>query len=122
MTTIHSKTRGRPGVTIHSETREEFLASRQKITIYTTPDCPQCRRVKDLLNKNRVQYVSKDLRTPADLTDFRMLGLPSLRSPFVIRGDEPFDYLSGDEVEKMPDEEILNFCRSNVPWGSSQKI
>lgn len=56
-----------------------------EITIYTQPNCPPCRSVKNWFNKQGVEFVEKDVTTDPDalveLANLGFQGTPVIYTP-----------------------------------------
>ncbi len=59
----------------------------QDILIYSTSNCPNCRVLKQFLEKKDVQYREIDMATPAALTELRMNGVFTMSAPVLQIGD-----------------------------------
>lgn len=66
----------------------------QKISVYTTKLCPNCKMLKQLLEQENVQYKDIDMDTPAGLTELRMNGCYAISAP-VLQVDNKF-YVSNE--------------------------
>ncbi len=64
----------------------------QDIQIYSTSNCPNCRVLKQLLNKKNVQYKEVDMATPAALTELRMNGVFTMTAPVLQVGNMFYTY------------------------------
>ena len=53
----------------------------QDINIYSTSNCPNCRVLKQLLEKKNIQFKEVDMATPAALTELRMNGVFTMSAP-----------------------------------------
>ena len=77
------------------------------LKLFTTPTCPQCQRVKDLLTKTGIDFEQIDLTTPAGLTELRTLDIWELQAPIMVIGVEPLWYLNASQIESSSDEDLL---------------
>lgn len=61
----------------------------QKISIYSTKLCPNCKMLKQLLDKENVQYKEIDMATPIGLTELRINSIFTMSAP-VLQIDNKF--------------------------------
>lgn len=61
----------------------------EKILIYSTKSCPNCKMLKQLLEKENIRYKEIDMATPVGLTELRMNGCYALSAP-VLQVDNKF--------------------------------
>ena len=64
----------------------------QEILIYSTSNCPNCRVLKQLLDKKKVLYKEVDMATPAALTELRMNSVFTMTAPVLQRGKNFYTY------------------------------
>ena len=77
------------------------------LKLFTTPTCPQCQRVKDLLTKTGIDFEQIDLTTPAGLTELRTLDIWELQAPILVTSHDPLSYLTAKEIEYLPDKALI---------------
>ena len=77
------------------------------LKLFTTPTCPQCQRVKDLLTKTGIDFEQIDLTTPAGLTELRTLDIWELQAPTRVIEVEPFWNLNPGQTESSSNEDLL---------------
>lgn len=53
----------------------------QKISVYSTKLCPNCKMLKQLLEQENVQYKEIDMATPIGLTELRMNDVFTMSAP-----------------------------------------
>ena len=70
-----------------------------RISVYTTPNCPQCRIVKKMLDEAKVKYETTDLSQDAEAMEM-VKGLGYVSAPVVFVGDA---HWTGFRHEKMLD-------------------
>ncbi len=83
----------------------------QDIQIYSTGNCPNCRVLKQLLEKKNVQYKEVDMATPAALTELRMNGVFTMSAPVLQIGSRFFttkELFSDNRIDKSKLESLLN--------------
>lgn len=61
----------------------------QKILIYSTKFCPNCKILKELFKRENVQYEDINMSTPQALTELRMNSIFALSAP-VLQIDNKF--------------------------------
>lgn len=61
----------------------------QKISIYSTKICPNCKMLKHLLEQENVQYKDIDMSTPIGLTELRINSIFTMSAP-VLQIDNKF--------------------------------
>lgn len=77
------------------------------LKLFTTPTCPQCQRVKDLLTKTGIDFEQIDLTTPAGLTELRTLDIWELQAPIMVIEEAPLRYLNAGQIESSSDEDLI---------------
>jgi len=80
------------------------------IKLYSTPGCPQCRRLKSLLEGH--QFEELDLRDPANLVDLRCMGIFSLSAPILVISEDPLVYIESGPIAASSDTTILDLIRA----------
>ncbi len=53
----------------------------QNISVYSTKLCPNCKILKQLLEKENLQYKDVDMATPIGLTELRMNSVFTMSAP-----------------------------------------
>lgn len=61
----------------------------QKISVYSTKMCPNCKMLKQLLGQENIQYKDIDMATPIGLTELRMNDIFTMSAP-VLQVDNKF--------------------------------
>ena len=82
----------------------------QDILIYSTSNCPNCRVLKQLLDKKSIQYKEVDMATPAALTELRMNGVFTMSAPVLQIGNSFYTYrelFSQDRIDSSKLESLL---------------
>jgi len=74
--------------------------------LYTTPECPQCKRVKALLNDLGKPFDELDLREAKNITDLRISGIFSMQAPILVLGIRPLVYLDAGQIAASSDEAL----------------
>jgi len=94
-----------------------------KITIFTTETCPRCERVKKALKALGTDFETRDMSSPATLTDLRVNGVFTLSAP-VLQVDDDFytvdDLFDGDRLRKLELDETGQVRRRGESKCSSQ--
>ncbi len=66
------------------------VGAREKVTLYTTPECGYCRQAKAYLGRRSIPYVERDVRTSdSALREFRSLGGRGV--PVILVGQQRMD-------------------------------
>lgn len=60
-----------------------------KINVYSTSVCPNCKALKEYLNKRGIDYDEVNMATPSALTELRMNGVFTMSAP-VLQVDNRF--------------------------------
>lgn len=55
----------------------------KNITVYSTPTCPKCEQLKDMLKENNIQFNEIDMSTAEGLTELRINGIFSISAPIL---------------------------------------
>jgi len=55
----------------------------KNITVYSTPTCPKCEQLKDMLKENNIQFNEIDMSTAEGLTELRINGVFSISAPIL---------------------------------------
>lgn len=73
-----------------------------KVVLYTAKACPDCRLVKQLLDRENVSYEERDLATPGALTELAMDGVYALQAPVLRIGSRYYMHINGkiDQILK----------------------
>lgn len=82
----------------------------QDILIYSTSNCPNCRVLKQFLEKRNVQFKEVDMATPAALTELRMNGVFTMAAPVLQIGNKFFiysDLFAQDRIDHSKLESLL---------------
>lgn len=83
----------------------------RNIQVYSTSNCPNCRVLKQLLEKMNVQYREVDMATPAALTELRMNGVFTMSAP-VLQVDNKFytyrELFSQERLDNSRLDSLLN--------------
>lgn len=53
----------------------------QKISVYSTKLCPNCKMLKQLLGQENIQYKDIDMATPIGLTELRINSVFTMSAP-----------------------------------------
>lgn len=64
----------------------------ENIIIYSTINCPNCRVLKQYLEKKNVAYKEVDMATPAALTELSMNGVFTMAAPVLQIGSRFYTY------------------------------
>ncbi|MCZ7397444.1 MAG: glutaredoxin family protein [Candidatus Methanoperedens sp.] len=83
----------------------------QEINIYSTSNCPNCRVLKQLLEKKNVQFNEVDMGTPAALTELRMNGVFTMSAPVLQIGGKYFttkELFSDNRIDSGKLEKLLS--------------
>jgi glutaredoxin len=85
----------------------------QNVLVYSTNNCPNCRVLKQLLEKKNIPYKEVDMATPAALTELNMNGVFAMSAPVLQIGNKFHKY---DELFKQDriDIEKLESLLKNV--------
>ncbi len=83
----------------------------RNIQVYSTSNCPNCRVLKQLLERMNVQYKEVDMATPAALTELRMNGVFTMAAP-VLQVDNKFytygELFSQERLDNSRLDSLLN--------------
>ena len=82
----------------------------QEIQIYSTVNCPNCRVLKQFLEKKNIQYKELDMATPAALTELRMNGVFTMSAPVLQVGSRFFttkELFSQERIDQSRLESLL---------------
>ncbi len=82
----------------------------QDILIYSTSNCPNCRVLKQFLEKKNMQFKEVDMATPAALTELRMNGVFTMSAPVLQIGKKFYtnkEIFSGDRIDQGKLEALL---------------
>lgn len=60
----------------------------QEICIFSTKTCPNCKILKDILNKENIQYKDINMATPEAMTELRMNNIYAMSAPILQIGDK----------------------------------
>jgi glutaredoxin len=83
----------------------------QEINIYSTANCPNCRVLKQLLEKKNIQFNEVDMGTPAALTELRMNGVFTMSAPVLQIGGKYFttkELFSENRIDSGKLEKLLS--------------
>ncbi len=83
----------------------------QEINIYSTSNCPNCRVLKQLLEKKNIQFNEVDMGTPAALTELRMNGVFTMSAPVLQIGGKYFttkELFSDNRIDSGKLEKLLS--------------
>ena len=83
----------------------------QDINIYSTSNCPNCRVLKQLLEKKNIQFNEVDMSTPAALTELRMNGVFAMSAPVLQIGGRFYttkELFSDNRIDNNKLESLLN--------------
>jgi glutaredoxin len=83
----------------------------QDINIYSTSNCPNCRVLKQLLEKKNIQFNEVDMATPAALTELRMNGVFTMSAPVLQIGGRFYttkELFSDNRIDSNKLESLLN--------------
>ncbi|MBD1381278.1 glutaredoxin domain-containing protein [Metabacillus arenae] len=73
----------------------------KKITVYTQPDCPPCKIVKQFLDHHQFQYTEIDISTDFDARERLVYDLESSSTPTVTVGESVVRGFDLQELEKL---------------------
>ncbi len=80
------------------------------ISVYSTKLCPNCKILKQLLEKENLQYKDVDMATPIGLTELRMNNIFTMSAP-VLQIENKFyttrDFCIGDTLDQNMVREII---------------
>jgi glutaredoxin len=62
-----------------------------EITIYTTPTCPKCNKLKAFMQDKSIPFNTSDMSTPEALTELRFNGVFTITAPVLQVGDRFFE-------------------------------
>jgi glutaredoxin len=83
----------------------------RNIQVYSTSNCPNCRVLKQLLERMNVQYREVDMATPAALTELRMNGVFTMSAP-ILQVDNKFytyrELFSQERLDNSRLDSLLN--------------
>lgn len=85
-------------------------AAMQDILIYSTKNCPNCRVLKQFIEKKNIQYKEVDMATPAALTELRINGVFTMAAPVLQIGNKFYttgDLFSQDRIDQSKLETLL---------------
>ncbi|MGB8217889.1 MAG: glutaredoxin family protein [Candidatus Methanoperedens sp.] len=71
-----------------------------KITVYSTPTCPNCVVLKELLKKTGLEFSEVNMATPAGLTELRINGVFAMSAPVL--------QIDGSFYQRLCNEKGLN--------------
>ncbi|MFI8598288.1 glutaredoxin-like protein NrdH [Rothia koreensis] len=74
--------------------------NQQKITVYSTPQCPQCMMTKKSLDRAGITYDEVDLATDAAALD-HVKALGYTQAPVVVAGDDHWSGFRPDKIEAL---------------------
>lgn len=86
----------------------------QKISVYSTKLCPNCKMLKQLLGQENIQYKDIDMATPIGLTELRINSVFTMSAP-VLQIDNKFyttkelcrqDIIDQDKVKELLKENL----------------
>ncbi len=83
----------------------------ENISIYSTSNCPNCRVLKQLLDKKNINYKEVDMATPSALTELRMNGVFTMAAPVLQIGNKFYTYkemFSQDRIDNSKLDSFLN--------------
>jgi glutaredoxin len=83
----------------------------QDINIYSTSNCPNCRVLKQLLEKKNIRFNEIDMSTPAALTELRMNGVFTMSAPVLQIGGKFYttkELFSDNRIDSNKLESLLN--------------
>ena len=83
----------------------------QEINIYSTSNCPNCRVLKQLLEKKNIQFSEVDMGTPVALTELRMNGVFTMSAPVLQIGGKYFttkELFSDNRIDSGKLEKLLS--------------
>jgi len=83
----------------------------QEIQVYSTGSCPNCRVLKQTLEKKKIQYKDIDMATPAALTELRMNGVFTMSAPVLQIGNRFYtsrELFSENSIDIKKLESLLN--------------
>jgi glutaredoxin len=83
----------------------------ENISIYSTSNCPNCRVLKQLLDKKNINYKEVDMATPSALTELRMNGVFTMAAPVLQIGNKFYTYnemFSQDRIDNSKLDSLLN--------------
>ena len=84
----------------------------RNIQVYSTSNCPNCRVLKQLLERMNIQYKEVDMATPAALTELRMNGVFTMAAP-VLQVDKKFyTYRELFSQEKLDNSRLDSFLNA----------
>lgn len=82
----------------------------ENIMIYSTSNCPNCRVLKQYLEKKNVAYKEVDMATPAALTELSMNGVFTMAAPVLQIGSRFYTYselFKEDRIDQSKLESLL---------------
>ena len=83
----------------------------QEINIYSSANCPNCRVLKQILEKKNVRFNEVDMGTPAALTELRMNGVFTMSAPVLQIGGKYFttkELFSDNRIDSGKLEKLLS--------------
>ena len=72
----------------------------KKYVIFSTEMCPNCKELKDMLNKKKIEFEEMDLGSSEGLTELRINGIFTLEAPVLQVGDKFFSFEEAKEAIK----------------------
>lgn len=82
-----------------------------KMKLYSTQDCPQCKRLKNILERNGHEFEELDLRDPTNLADLRCMGIFSMSAPILVIQEDPLIYVESGPLSVITEATILDLVR-----------
>ncbi len=85
----------------------------QKISVYSTKFCPNCKMLKQLLDKENVPYKEIDMATPIGLTELRINSIFTMSAP-VLQIDNKFYTTKELCKQDIIDQDIVRILLNNL--------
>lgn len=84
------------------------------ITVYTKPECPQCRATYKALAKHGMNYSVVDITEVTEARDY-VMSLGYLQAPVVVAGEDHWSGFRPDRIKAIANRAIFTSDATSVP-------